>query len=85
MSRAFVAIVATPTGMWDSTATVCTGHEAEYRARRLAQNKFLAECLPPFMRKSVDSVHYALWGVAQENGCKCLVKEVEIDDVTDNH
>lgn len=82
-TKAFLAIVKTPTGVWDSTATVCTGHEAEYRARRFAQNKFIAECLPPFMRKGVDNSHYALWSMARENGCSCLVQEVEIDDKAD--
>lgn len=80
MAKGFMAIVTTPTGAWESTATVCTGHEAEYRARRMSQVKFLTECLPPFMRKGVSDSHYALWELAQENGCKCLVQAVEIDD-----
>jgi hypothetical protein len=79
-TKAFMAIITTPLGVWDSTATVCVGHEAEARARRWAQNKFIAECLPPFMRKGVDGAHYALWSLAQENGCKCIVQEVEIED-----
>lgn len=80
MKKGFMAIVKTPTGVWDSTAAVCTGHEAEHRARRMAQNKFLAECLPVFMRKGVDGAHYALWTLAQENGCSCIVQAVEIDE-----
>lgn len=51
MSKGYMAIVTTPNGVWDSTATVCIGHDAEIRARRWAQNKFIAECLPPFMRR----------------------------------
>ena len=80
MPKAFMAIVVTPNGAWDRTAAVCTGHEAEYRARRWAQMKFIGEMLPQFMRKNLDQAHYALWELAQANGCKCVVREVEIDE-----
>ncbi len=80
MAKAFMAIIETPNGVWESTATVCSGHEAEVRARRGAEMSFVAAIVPQFMRKGLERAHWSLWECARENGCKCVVQEVEIND-----
>lgn len=76
--KAYMAIIQTPLGVWESTASVCKGHEAEWRARRQAQSAFAMAIMPPFMTKGLDSLVHSLWDAAQNNGCKCIVREVEI-------
>jgi hypothetical protein len=79
MAKAYLAIIKTPLGVWESTASVCSGHEAEYRARRQAQMKFMEQVLPPFMKTGLMNLTSAYWEAARVNGCECLVQEVEID------
>ena len=79
MGKAYMAIVQTPLGVWESTASVCTGREADIRARRQAQRAFVLETMPPFMTKGLDVLIDSYWRAAQTNGCQCVVREVEID------
>lgn len=79
MTKAYMAIVQTPLGVWESTASVCTGHEAELRAKRQAQRAFVIENMPPFMTKNLDMLIDSFWRAAANNGCKCIVKEVNIE------
>lgn len=75
-----MAIIQTPLGVWESTASVCQGHEAEYRAKHQAQRAFVMQTLPPFMERGLDGLFHSYWQAAQNNGCKCIVKEVEIEN-----
>lgn len=79
MSKAFIAIVETPLGVWESTAAVCTGHEAEYRAKQWAKSKFAREILPPFIEKGIDTVVESVWRAATNNGCRLIGREIEIE------
>lgn len=79
MSKAFMAIVETPLGVWESTAAVCTGREAEYRAKQWAKSKFAREILPPFIEKGIDTVVESVWRAATNNGCRLIVREIEIE------
>lgn len=78
--KAYMAIIQTPLGVWESTASVCQGHEAEYRARRQAERAFAMEALPQFMTKGLDGLIDSFWRAAQTNGCKCIVREVDIEN-----
>jgi hypothetical protein len=77
--KAYLAIVLTPLGAWESTASVCTGHEGQYRAREMAKNKFLTENLPPFMKTGLGLLADSYWRAAQSNGCRILEREIEIE------
>jgi hypothetical protein len=79
MAKAYMAIIHTPLGVWESTASVCQGHEAEYRARRKAEVAFCMEAMPPFMKTGLNGLVDSFWRAAQINGCKCIVREVEIE------
>lgn len=79
MSKAFIAIVETPLGVWESTAAVCTGREAEYRAKQWAKSKFAREILPPFIEKGIDTVVESVWRAATNNGCLLIGREIEIE------
>ena len=76
--KGYLAVVQTPLGVWESTACVCTGHEAEYRAKRQAQRAFMKENLPPFMTQYTDSLVDFYWRAAERNGCLLIVKEVDL-------
>lgn len=79
MSEAWMAIVISPEGRaWESTAAVVTGFEAEMKARKWAQSKFMHEMLGPFFKTGTDRLSYSFWEVARENGWKCVTSEVEI-------
>lgn len=80
MPKAYIAMVETPLGVWESTATVCMGHEAEFRAKDGARHKFAAEALPTFMQKGLNTITDSFWRAAQNNGCKMIVKEIEIEN-----
>ncbi len=80
MAKAFLAIVSTPLGVWESTATVCSGHEAEYRAKNGARYKFATEAMPPFMKTGLSGLVDSFWCAAQTNGCKLIVREIEIEN-----
>jgi hypothetical protein len=77
--KAYLAVITTPLGMWENTATICTGHEAEYRAKESAKRKFMESALPSFMAKGLDYLVDAYWRAAQNNGCDCVVKELDIN------
>lgn len=77
MAKSYMAIVQTPLGVWDSTASVCSGPEAEYRARRQAERAFVMETLPPFMTRGLDGLIDSYWRAAQTNGCQCIVRSGE--------
>ena len=79
MSKTYLAMVKTPLGVWDSTACVCSGHEAEYRARSWAKLKFFEQVCPPFMTKGLDGAAASFWSAAQANGCSLIEREVEIN------
>lgn len=81
--KAFLAVVETPRGLWESTASVCSGHEAEYRARMTARLKFTVQCLPEFFKKRSDYLADAIWRHAQENGCRMIVREIDIETTPD--
>jgi len=76
--KTFLAMVSTPLGVWESTASVCSGHEAEYRARRNAKMSFCQQIMPPFMTRNLDMVADSLWRAAENNGCKLIEREIEI-------
>lgn len=78
--KAFLAVVSTPKGVWESTASVCVGHEAEHRARQLAKFAFARDVLPPFMTQGISYLADSLWRAAETNGCRLVVREVEIED-----
>lgn len=78
MRKAYMAIVQTPLGVWDTTAAVCEGHEAEYRAKHRARFLFARDAAPPFMQKMTDGYVDAFWRAAEHNGCKLIVREVEL-------
>lgn len=77
--KAFLAVIETPLGVWESTACLCSGHEAEFRARRNAQRAFVLETLPPFMKDNLETLFDIYWRTAVQNGCKCIVKEVTLE------
>lgn len=81
-SKAFMAIIETPSGVWESTAAVCSGNEAEYRAKSWAKMKFLQQSIPPFMTKNLNYLEHSFWEVARASGCKCIVREIEINPTT---
>jgi len=81
--KAWMAVIETPRGVWESTATVCTGHEAEFRARQYAWNKFMAEAIPDFMTKGLDGLRHSFERAAQSNGCRAIVTEVELSTAQD--
>lgn len=77
MPKMYLAMVETPLGVWENTATVCEGHEAEYRARAGAKMKFAIDAMPPFMKTGLDLLVDSYWRAAQHNGCKLIVREIE--------
>lgn len=84
MAKAYMAIVKTPLGVWDNTASVCIGHEAEYRAKARAKRLFVADALPPFMTAHIDMLVDSYWRAAQMNGCEMIVREVDVDSSTES-
>lgn len=76
--RTWLAMVETPQGVWESTATVCMGHEAEYRAKAGARSKFCMQIMPPFMTRGLDGLVDSYWRAAQANGCKLIVREITV-------
>lgn len=83
MAKSYLAMVSTPLGVWESTACVCSGHEAEYRARVWAKAKFFEQVCPPFMTKGLEMAADSFWRAAQNNGCKLIGREIEIDPKND--
>ena len=81
--KAWMAVIETPRGVWESTATVCVGHEAEYRARQNAWNKFMAEAIPDFMTKGLDGLRHSFENAARSNGCRAIVTEVDLPEARD--
>lgn len=79
MSDTYLAIVQTPLGVWEDTATVCTGHEAMYAAKRGAKAKFVRNALPPFMTESLELLVESFWRAAEKNGCRLIVREISIE------
>ena len=78
--KAFLAIVKTPLGIWDSTAAVCEGHEPEYRAKQRAKFLFIKDILPPFMKVDLNGLADRYWQCAVANGCEMIVRELDIAD-----
>lgn len=76
--KAWLAVIQTPLGVWESTAAVCTGNEAEYRARSMAWNNFMREAIPHFMTRGLESLAHSFRSTAENNGCKAIVREVDI-------
>lgn len=80
--KAWFAMVQTPLGVWENTATICTGHEAEYWAKAGARSKFCMDIMPPFMKSGLDMLVDSYWQAAHNNGCKLIVREIDITSAT---
>lgn len=81
--KSFMAVVVSPDGIvWESSACVATGFEAESRARRNAESAFVSSLYGHLFKDGLDRLTHSVWAVARDNGFKCHVMAVEIDGAT---
>lgn len=79
-TEAYMAVIVSPEGtVWESTAAVTSGHEAEFRARRWAQAEFVRQIYGHLFKKGLDRLSHSVWEVARENGFQCVVTPVTIN------
>lgn len=77
--RTWIAFIKGPTGqIWEGTASIATGSEAEYKARNFAQMAFCRELVGPLI-KSPPVV--GLWDAARESGFECVSFELPAERV----
>lgn len=80
---AYMAVVVSPEGtVWEGTATVTSGHEAEFRARRQAEMEFVSQMYGHLFKKGLSRLTHSVWEVARENGFQCVVTPVTIEHKT---
>ena len=54
--------------VWESTARIATGPEAEFNVRQQAQNAFCHQLTADLIRK----IPYGLWEAARDSGFECI-------------
>lgn len=80
---AYMAVVVSPDGkVWESTAAVASGHEAEYRVRRAAEAAFVHQVCGHLFKRGTDRLVWSVWDVARGNGWQCVVTPVTIQHAT---
>lgn len=70
----WIAFIKSPQGrIWTSTASMAEGTEAEFKARRWAEEKFCAELVGSLIKE--PPVH-SLWQAASRSGFECVCMEI---------
>lgn len=78
----YVAVVVAANGkVWESTAALCTGTEAEMHARLWSQDKFVKEVIGPFFPNISRAKAFSVWDLASDNGYQCV--SMLVDNVAD--